>query len=44
MFRVLLLGIMLSGCSLKNAPIQTETKYPNTPTMQAAEDATKGKL
>ena len=43
-FLLIILTIVLSSCSpVENAP-QYETKYPNTPTMQSAEDAMNGKL
>jgi hypothetical protein len=38
------LGLLLAGCSPKLETVDEPTKYPNTPTMQSAEDATKGML
>lgn len=38
------LAILLAGCSPKTETIDEVTKFPNTPTMQSAEDAMKGKL
>lgn len=41
---LVLIAVILSSCS----PIETnddyQTKYPDTPTMQSAEDASTGKL
>jgi len=44
MIRAIMAGVILSGCSVKNSPVEAPTKYPGTPTMQSAEDATKGVL
>lgn len=41
---VLLAGLLLCGCSAKELPVEIPSKYPETPTMQSAEDAMKGKL
>jgi PBP1b-binding outer membrane lipoprotein LpoB len=42
--KCLLLALLLVGCSPKAETIDEVTKFPNTPTMQSAEDAMKGKL
>ena len=42
--RWVVLTVMLAGCSPKMEMFDENTKYPNTPTMQSAEDAMKGKL
>jgi len=42
--KCLLLCILLAGCSAKQESVDAPTKFPNTPTMQSAEDAMKGKL
>ena len=39
-----LLTIFLTACTPVQSPMKHETKYPDTPTMQSAEDATTGKL
>jgi len=40
----LLAGALLCGCSVRSLPVEAPSKYPETPTMQSAEDAMKGKL
>jgi len=42
--RVLFLALLLAGCSPKTETVDEPTKFPNTPTMQSAHDAMKGKL
>jgi hypothetical protein len=42
---VLLLPLLLCSCApVDNRQDLPQTKYPETPTMQSAEDATTGKL
>jgi hypothetical protein len=43
-FALIFVTIALSSCSPIENTEQYETRYPNTPTMQSAEDAMNGKL
>lgn len=39
MKKVIILSLLLTGCSPVPQPEQYKTKYPDVPTMQSAEDA-----
>lgn len=41
---LLLIPILISSCAPVKNSDDYQTKYPDTPTMQSAEDATTGKL